>query len=102
MLYDDAQETEYYLWCLMIAEPYQRKGYERKAIELLINYVKSRPCAKELITSYVPKESGPEEFYKTLGYMPTGEVGEGEVMVRLNLCGERPALQISQPSGITG
>ena len=85
MLYDDADKPEYYMWRLMVAGPHQRKGYGRRAVELLIDYVRTRPGAKELLTSYVPIEGGPKDFYLKLGFEPTGEVDKGEVMVRLAL-----------------
>ena len=85
MLYDDAQKPEYFLWRLMIAGPYQGKGYGRKATELLVEYVKTRPGARELSASYVPIEGGPEGFYRKMGFEPTGEVDDGEIVVRLTL-----------------
>ena len=85
MLYDDSEKAEYFLWRLMIAGPYQGKGYGRKAIDLLIEYVKTRPGASELLTSYVPIEGGPEEFYRKLGFEPTGDVDDGEIVVKLQL-----------------
>ncbi len=85
MLYDDSENPEYFLWRLMIAGPYQGKGYGRKAIELLVEYVKTRPGARELSTSYVPIEGGPEGFYRKMEFEPTGEVDDGEIVVRLTL-----------------
>lgn len=42
--------------------------------------------ATELLTSYVPGEGGPADFYARLGFVPTGEVDEaGEIIVRLAL-----------------
>jgi len=85
MLYDDSEKPEYFLWRLMIAGPCQGKGYGRKATELLVEYVKTRPGARELSTSYVPTEGGPEGFYRRMGFEPTGEVDDGEIVVRLTL-----------------
>ena len=85
MLHDDPEEGEYFLWRLMIARPHQGKGYGRKALELLMEYVKARPEADELLTSYVPIEGGPEGFYRKLGFEPTGEVEGDEVVMRLRL-----------------
>ena len=85
MLYDDPQRPEYYLWRFMIAHEHQGKGYGRRAIELLIEHVRTRPKAEELLTSYVPGEGGPEGFYRGLGFEPTGEVDEGEIVVSLRL-----------------
>ena len=85
MLYDDSENPEYFLWRLMIAGPYQGKGYGRKAIELLVEYVKTQPGARELSASYVPIEGGPEGFYRKMGFEHTGEVDNGEIVVRLTL-----------------
>ena len=85
MLYDDPEEADYFLWRLMIAGPHQGKGYGRKAVELLIDYVKGRPGATELCTSYVPIEGGPEGFYQRLGFEPTGEMEGDEVVMCLAL-----------------
>lgn len=85
MLYDDADKPDYFLWRLMVAGPHQGKGYGRRAVELLIDYVRARPGAKELQASFVPIEGGPEGFYRKLGFEPTGEINEGEVVVRLLL-----------------
>jgi diamine N-acetyltransferase len=85
MLDDDAATPLYTLWRLMIAEQFQGRGYGTRAIELLIDYVRSRPGATTLMTSWVPGERGPAEFYRKLGFEPTGEIDEGEVVGRLAL-----------------
>ena len=85
MLYDDPEEPKYFLWRLMVARPHQGKGYGRSAVEQLVAYVRNRPGAVELLTSYVPIEGGPERFYRRLGFEPTGQhVGE-EIVMRLSL-----------------
>jgi diamine N-acetyltransferase len=80
MLYDDPQKPEYHLWRFMIADTHQGKGYARRAMALLIEHVRRRPMAEELVLSYVPGEGSPEGFYRELGFEPTGEVLEGEVV----------------------
>lgn len=86
MLEDDVDNREYHLWRLMIDQRHQRSGYGRRAVELLIDYVRTRPGAMELLTSYVPGDAGPADFYRRLGFTPTGEVDEdGEIEVRLGL-----------------
>jgi diamine N-acetyltransferase len=85
MLDDDASKSSYNLWRLMVADGFQGRGYGRRAVELLIDYVRSRPGATALTTSWVPGERGPAEFYRKLGFVPTGEMDEGEVVGRLAL-----------------
>ena len=85
MLYDDADEPEYFLWRLMIAAPHQGKGYGRRALAQLVEYVRTRPGAVELLISYVPIEGGPEGFYRKLGFEPTGQEIGHEIAMRLSL-----------------
>jgi diamine N-acetyltransferase len=85
MLDDDAATPLYTLWRLMIAEEFQGRGHGKRAIELLVDYVRSRPGASALMTSWVPGERGPAEFYRKLGFEPTGEIDDGEVVGRLAL-----------------
>jgi diamine N-acetyltransferase len=85
MLYDDPGEPLYFLWRFMIDARHQGKGYGARAIELLVEHVRSRPGATELKTSWVPGPGSPEAFYLRLGFEPTGEIDEGEVVARLTL-----------------
>lgn len=85
MLDDDPYKSEYFLWRLMIDARYQGMGFGRRAMELLIAYVKTRPNAVELKTSYVPGEGSPGSFYHKLGFVETGEIIEGERVVSLKL-----------------
>ncbi len=85
MLEDDAENREYYLWRLMIAAGHQGKGYDAGAVRHLIEYVRTRPGARELLTSYVPGEGSPEGFYRKLGFEPKGEVEDREITMRLHL-----------------
>ena len=85
MLSDKPDEPEYFLWRLMIAAEHQGKGHGRRAVELLIEHVRTRPGATELLVSYVPGDGSPQGFYEGLGFEPTGEVEHGEVVMRLPL-----------------
>lgn len=83
MLYDDPEEPTYFLWRLMIAGPYQGLGYGEKAIQLLVEYVRTRPGATKLLVSCGEGEGSPEGFYTKLGFKRTGEMVEGEVVLSL-------------------
>ena len=85
LLPDDPDAPEYYLWRYMIDARYQGLGFGRQALLLLIEHVRTRPDAKELLLSYVPAEGGPELFYAGLGFVNTGEVHDGENVMRLTL-----------------
>lgn len=85
MLYEDPDKAEYYLWRLMIAGGHQRRGYGQQAIGLVVDRLRTLPGARELLTSCVPGEGGPRPFYERLGFIATGEVDDGEEVLRLPL-----------------
>lgn len=83
MLYDDPDEPVYFLWRLMIAGPYQGLRFGEKAIQLLIDHVRSRPGVKELLVSCEEGEGSPEGFYKKLGFIRTGKMLDDEIILSL-------------------
>lgn len=85
MLYDAPVEPEYFLWRLMIDQRYQHMGFGRKAIALLIDYVKTRPGATELKVSHGEGEGNPGPFYASLGFEYTGDKLDDELVMRLPL-----------------
>jgi diamine N-acetyltransferase len=85
MLYDDPDSPTYYLWRFMIDARYQGSGFGRRALELLIEHVRTRPNATELTLSYVPADGSPQPFYAGLGFIDTGEIHDGENVMRLTL-----------------
>lgn len=85
MLFEDTEKAEYYLWRFMVAAGHQGKGYGKRALDLVVERIRGLPGAKELRTSYVPGEAGPRDFYLRYGFEETGEVDEGERVIRLEL-----------------
>lgn len=78
------EENDYFLWRYMIDENYQGKGIGRKALELVVDYIKTFDTNK-FYTSSVPGQGSPSAFYKKFGFTPTGEVDEGEDVYVLDL-----------------
>jgi diamine N-acetyltransferase len=85
LLLEDPAAGKYYLWRLMIDERFQRGGYGRAAIAKLTEHLKGRPGAKELFLSHAQGEGNPAGFYQGLGFVYTGEVDEGELVMKLTL-----------------
>lgn len=80
MLHDSPEgELGYFLWRLMVAGPYQHMGFARRAIGLLIEYLKTRPGAEVLGTSCGEGLGSPEAFYRQLGFERDGKFYDGEV-----------------------
>lgn len=97
MLADDHPSSpwRYYLWRLLIDGRFQGRGYGRAALDLLVDYVRTRPGAEWLYTSVAHYDDpafnalGPMAFYLGYGFTSTGEFHRHEEMLRLNLA--RPA-----------
>lgn len=82
MLDDNRATQRYFLWRFMIDARYQGKGYGRQALERLFEHVKGLPGATEIGCSCVDAPGGPGPFYEGLGFTYTGDVDEGERVMR--------------------
>ena len=85
MMHDEPEKPIYYLWRFMVDARYQKMGFGRWAMLLIIAHVKTRPNATELFLSYVPEEGGPRAFYEGLGFEHTGKVDDDELEMKLIL-----------------
>jgi diamine N-acetyltransferase len=88
MIADEGASPEYiahYLWKLLIDERYQRQGYGRATLDRVVEYFRGRPGVDAVLTSAVPGDGSPIEFYERYGFERTGEVSHGEVVLRLPL-----------------
>ena len=85
-LRDEVRQNDYYfLWRLMIDRRYQKLGFGRRAMQLLIEHVKQRPNAKTLLSSFRSGRNSPEGFYAKLGFKRTGNEHAGEIEIGLDL-----------------
>lgn len=75
----------YYLWRLLIDTRHQHRGYGTAALELVVEYVRGRPGARELVTSAVPGEGSPMSFYERFGFQATGGMLDREHVYALPL-----------------
>ena len=73
----------YFLWRLLIDKRYQRCGIGRQVLTQIADLVRA-DGATELLTSYEPGEGEPWPFYQRFGFKPTGEIDDGEIMLRLS------------------
>ena len=71
-----------YLWRLLVDARHQGRGVGARAIRL----VGERLAAEGdtvLTTSWVDAPGGPEGFYRKLGFEPTGEIDDGEIVASI-------------------
>jgi len=82
---DDDLIGPYFLWRLLIDERSQRHGYGTAAIDAVVAYLRTRPGADVLWVSAGQGDGTPQPFYERYGFVPTGEVMDDEVVLRLDL-----------------
>ncbi len=80
---DWRREPYVYLWRFMIGERFQSLGFGAQAMRLLVDRARAVPEAKAMFLSFVEEEGSPEPFYARFGFTRTGEVSDGEQVMRL-------------------
>lgn len=77
----------YCLWRLMIDGRYQGRGYGRRAVELALDLIRTRPCGPTdcCWLSYEPENTAARTLYHSLGFVENGERDGEEVVAVLPL-----------------
>lgn len=72
----------YNLWRLMIDQRYQGRGYGRAAMELALDFIRTRPCgpAEWVWLSYEPQNAPARALYHSFGFRETGDMDGEEVI----------------------
>lgn len=81
MLDVNKRENSYGLWRFMIDEKHQQKGCGRAAMELILEYLAAEG-AKEITLSYEPENTVADKLYRSFGFLPTGEIEDGEIVMK--------------------
>jgi diamine N-acetyltransferase len=81
---DESNGRHFWVWRLMVAARHQRKGHGTAALALAFDEIRRRG-GDEVYTSRVEDEGGPGPFYLRLGFVPTGELDDDEIVARLTL-----------------
>ena len=86
MIADEVDGADYipqFLWKLLIDERHQRRGYGTATLDLVVEYFQRRPGVEAITTSAGQGDGSPIPFYERYGFVRTGEVHDGEVLLRL-------------------
>jgi diamine N-acetyltransferase len=76
----------YFLWRLLIDTRWQHRGFGRATLDLIVEYLGTRPHVDRLLTSVVPGDGSPMGFYRNYGFVLTGELDDvGEIVLELTL-----------------
>lgn len=79
---DPTPDRPIMLWRLMIDKDHQGKGYGRAALELIAEHVRERTPLDHFLTSCVEGPHTPKPFYLRFGFVETGDVIDGETVLR--------------------
>ncbi|HZI19076.1 MAG TPA: GNAT family N-acetyltransferase [Pyrinomonadaceae bacterium] len=83
----DEEEGCHWVARLMIDKEHQGKGYGRAAMAEVVRRLGAEPECREIALSVEPGNAAAQKFYESLGFVMTGEVSHGEVVMRLRLAG---------------
>ncbi|MGH9119803.1 MAG: GNAT family N-acetyltransferase [Acidimicrobiales bacterium] len=73
-----------YLWRLLVDARHQGRGIGRRALGLLAEQLVAEG-ESVLKVSWVDGPGGPQAFYRQLGFEPTGEIDDGEIVATVDL-----------------
>lgn len=79
------EDNYYFIWQFMIDERYQNKGYGKKALNLIIEWVKTEKDCKRLVTTYIEGNEQVRLLYTKVGFESMSELLDGEVDMVLHL-----------------
>ena len=87
MVIYDCDIPEYDIWHMIIDEAQQKKGYGSAALDLVLDYIKTKPFgSSDRVTLTCNKDNiGAMKIYKNKGFAETGEEDEDEIELSLNL-----------------
>ncbi len=72
------------IWRLNVAAVEQGHGYGRFAVEAVLDEARRRGADRATVL-WVPGADGPEGFYRRIGFVPTGEELDGQVVGSIDL-----------------
>ena len=85
MIIDVPAKAFTYVWRIMIDGRHQGRGHGREAMRLVVERSRSLPGIDALVLSHADRDGNAGPFYRRLGFEYTGEIEDGEVMMRLEL-----------------
>jgi len=87
VIYDNDEKT-YNIWHMMIDKKYQRKGFGFSAVNLCLEYIRTKPFGESdsVILSCNMDNPRAIGIYQKHGFVATGECDEDEIIMKLSLC----------------
>ena len=84
--YEKEEEPGVYdILTMMLDERYQGLGLGKKAFEVLLDLLKSKPDCRRITLNFKPDNSRAEKFYQSFGFQRTGERFNDEIVMACNV-----------------
>lgn len=77
------------IWRLMIDHRFQGKGYGRAAVQKALEFLRENGLFDKVQINYVEENQGAKHLYRSLGFQETGAMEGNEVVMEMDLTGER-------------
>ena len=85
MLDEDLDEKYLVIWRIMFPIEHQCKGYGTEAIRKITELARESGKYEYMIIDHHPENKIAAHVYGKLGFRPTGEISNGEIVLRLDL-----------------
>ncbi|MGG0753025.1 GNAT family N-acetyltransferase [Brevibacillus laterosporus] len=80
----DPDDSQYWIYRLMIDASHQGKGYGIKTMKQVIERIKAKTDTTDIMVAYHPENHAAAYLYKKLGFTIIGKAPWGEIMTRLS------------------
>lgn len=84
MLDEDLEERCLVIWRLMFPVEQQNNGYGTQAIKKIVQLAKDSGKYDFMIIDYSPENKIAKHVYEKLGFKPTGEINNDEIILKLS------------------
>ncbi len=88
--YDD-ETNKHWINRFMIDKNYQKRGYGRTALTMIIQSLWDTPDCQQIYLSVMPDNDPARALYADLGFVETGEVIDDELVYRLDRLPQDPS-----------
>ena len=85
MLDEDLEERCLIIWRIMFPVDHQNKGYGTAAIKKIVELAKESGKYDYMVMDYAPDNKIAGHVYTKIGFRPTGEISNGEIVLRMEL-----------------
>jgi len=85
MLDEDPEERCLVIWRIMFPVENQNKGYGSEAVRKIVRMAKESGKYDSMILEHAPGNKIAEHVYEKAGFRHTGEISNGELVMRLDL-----------------